>query len=155
MTPSPNPNPSLGPKPSAPDFHTLPDLVDEIRDLLDKITGHWSELLILQDRRKDVRDAFDELVNQQAFETIKTALTPPINAPALQQAGLAGKQLDAKLAKGRSLWSKFWQSGGRKWLDRLLGWLNKILGSLTAAIPGAEAIKELKELCEEELKDTE
>lgn len=152
---TPNPNPNLGPPLAAPDFQTLPQLVDEIRDLLDKLTGHWSELLILQDRRQDVRAAFDDLMNRQAFEVLKTRMTDPVNQNALDQAGLMGTQLNAKLGKGRSLWSKFWQFGGRKWLGRLLDWLNKILGSIGAALPGGEAIKELKELCEEELKDTD
>jgi hypothetical protein len=89
------------------------------------------------------------------FEQLKQALSNPGNHLQLDQAGLTGTQLNAKLGKGRSLWNKFWQFGGRKWLGRLLDWINKILGSISAALPGGEAIKELKELCEEELKDTD
>jgi hypothetical protein len=153
--PTANPNPTLSPPGKAPTLQALPELVDEIRDLLDKITGHWSELLILQDRRQDVRAAFDDLVNRNVFEQLKQALSNPGNHLQLDQAGLTGTQLNAKLGKGRSLWNKFWQFGGRKWLGRLLDWINKILGSISAALPGGEAIKELKELCEEELKDTD
>jgi hypothetical protein len=58
-----------------------------------------------------------------------------------------------KLSKFRELWSRF-MSGGQGWLGRVLQFINKLLKSIVSAIPGVEAIAELKEQCEEEIADT-
>lgn len=154
-------DPSLTPPAEPPELTDLADTLEEIRKLLRKIAYDWSELLVAHDRRKYVQDAYDEVTAAGgAFERVKKELsTPP--TPELEQklrdAGLEAstRQLELKLSKGRSLWGAFHWFGGRRKLGRLLAWINTFLESLGAAIPGAEAIKELKDACEEELKDTE
>jgi hypothetical protein len=131
----------------------LPDFMDHVRWLLDKITGDWRELLIPRGRRVIVRDAFDDLETRDVFSNARTELGNAANKPALVTAGLAGKQLDMKLSKFRELWSRF-MSGGQGWLGRVLQFINKLLKSIVSAIPGVEAIAELKEQCEEEIADT-
>ena len=68
-------------------------------------------------------------------------------------AGLEGPQLDAKLAGYAHARVGLIQRGGLKALGRTLRWINAILGSLSAALPPAEALKELKELIENGAKD--
>jgi hypothetical protein len=133
----------------------LEDVVDQVKLLLDKITGVWSELLITSDRRKVMREAYDELLDPDVFEQAKLAIADIENSTALSNAGLAPgtKQLEMKLGKGKSLWEKFFTSSKPRWLIRVLGWFNKLLGSLAAAIPIVEVIRELKDACEEEIKD--
>ena len=139
----------------APTLDTLEDLIDQVKILLDKITGVWGELLITSDRRTIMRDAYEELLDPDVFEQAKFAIGETANATALQIVGLApgSKQLEMKLSKGKSLWEKFFTSSKPRWLIRVLGWINKLLGSLSAAIPIVEVIREIKEACEEEVKD--
>jgi hypothetical protein len=142
--------------PGPPSLGGLPEFLDAVRELLRKIIFEWDELLIAEERRQALQDAFVEV--NPVFDTLidKVAATYDLTAQQkLVEVGLAGKQLEMKLGKGRSLWERFWRHGGRKWLGRLLGWINKILESLAAAIPGGHAIKELKDAVEEELKDTD
>jgi hypothetical protein len=133
----------------------LPEFIDSVQWLLDKITGDWKELLIPLGRRPIMREAYDEVVRDGVFiDTKAMVVNPdPPTTGALKRAGLAGSQLRMKMGKVVELFSNFFSKGGKKHLVRLLGWLNKVLKSLTSAIPGAEAIAELKDACEEEMQD--
>jgi hypothetical protein len=130
----------------------LPDFIDHVRWLLDKITGDWCILLVPRDRRNIMRGAFEDLDTRNVFEDVKTELVSTSKNQALTHAGLEGKQAEMKLSKFRDLWSRF-MSGGLGWLDRILRFINKLLKSIASAVPGAEAIVELKDQCEEEIAD--
>jgi len=133
----------------------LPQFLDCVRWVLDRITGAWNNIFIVKHRRPIMRSAYDDLVNRNVFGETKSQATAAANQEKLKDAGLTGIQLSMKLEKFLDIWRNFWTNGGIRWLDRVLGWMNKILKSLAAAVPGGEAIAELKDACEEEIKDTD
>jgi hypothetical protein len=145
------PSGSRPPPPGPPALKDLPEFLDAIWALLRKIIFEWDELMIAQERRQVMKEAFNELDNK--FHAIKLGLVD-FDTKKFADAGLDGKQLEMKLSKGRNLWRSFWKRGGRKWLGRVLTWSNKLLESLATVLPGGHAIKELKDACEDELSDT-
>ena len=125
----------------------LEDFLEEVRKLFDNITYHWDQILIPAEFRKPLVEAWDEL--RPAIASLKDEVNSDDNATKLEEAGLSGKQLQLKLGILNRVWEKFKDTGTAKVLRKLLGWINKILASLGAVLPGGEAVKELKEAIEE------
>ena len=92
-------------------------------------------------------EAWDEL--RPAIVMLKDEVNSPDHATKLKEAGLSGKQLQLKLGILNRAWEKFKDTGTAKVLRKLLSWINKILESLGAVLPGGEAVKELKDAIEE------
>ena len=121
-------------------------LLEEIEKLFDNIIYYWDQLLFRQDDRQRLRDAWEELKAKPEYGQLKQ-IDP--NASGLATAGLTGKQLELKMTSVSNVWQKFWLGPTDKILRELLKWLNHLLGS----IPGAEAVKELKEAIEGLIND--
>ena len=126
---------------------SLKDFLEEVRKLFDNITYHWDQIFIPAEFRGRLVDAWDEL--RPAITRLKDEVDSPYNETKLEEAGLSGNQLQLKLGILNRIWEKFKDSGTAKLLRKLLGWINKILESLAMAIPGGEAVKELKDAIEE------
>ena len=71
----------------------------------------------------------------------------------LGKVGLSGSQLELKIAGFDRVLERFTKRGTLKLLNKLLTWINNILGTLLSAVPSAEAIKEFKDVIEAELND--
>lgn len=78
-----------------------------------------------------------------------------VSSERLEEAGLTGAQLSAKITGYASARLFLLEWGGIKALKRAMRWMNSILGSLSTALPPAEALKELKEFIENGAKDVE
>ena len=109
---------------------------------------------------------------QGRFERLRVELLEarPVMDEQLLAVGLAGRELDIKLAAYNNareraqaataqLATVVPQPRVRGWLMPLfrsvLGWINRILGSLKAVFPQAEAIKEFKEFVEQGVDDAQ
>jgi hypothetical protein len=125
----------------------LEDFLEEVRKLFDNIAYHWDQILIPAEFREPLVEAWDEL--RPAIVTLKDEINSPDHETKLKEAGLSGKQLQLKLGILNRAWEKFKDTGTAKLLRKLLDWINKILESLGAALPGGEAVKELKDAIEE------
>jgi hypothetical protein len=66
---------------------------------------------------------------------------------------LSGEELNFKFTGFQLAFDRFVVRGTLNFLKKLLKWINSILKSLIAAIPGAEPINELKEALENEIED--
>jgi len=72
----------------------------------------------------------------------------------LSDAGLTGQALNAKMTGYTRSANRFWRRGGLKAMASWFGWVNTILSSLAAAVPGAHVFVELKETTEHVVNDT-
>lgn len=70
----------------------------------------------------------------------------------LAEAGLLGEELEYKYELITRLFDRFNRRRTSLWLRRLLGAINSFLGSLGQAVPGSEAVREIKEMIEQTLK---
>jgi hypothetical protein len=141
------------------DLKGLIDFLQKTRTVL-RATVDAREVLFRETMRNLFRDAHNEI--DQLIESIVSDLdsdldasNPRTNFKALDEAGLTGTQLTLKLTGFGRAFDRFKQRGTLTLLHKVLSWINKILGSLTSAIPGSEAIKEFKEAVEEELDDSD
>lgn len=101
--------------------------------------------------RNKIFDAFQGV--QETIAKLRGKIGDPSEelAERLKEAGLTGKQLDLKYQGFDKAWRAFNAWGGMRLLKKLLDWIDIILGS----IPGAEAVKEFKEVCEKEMDSTD
>jgi hypothetical protein len=67
--------------------------------------------------------------------------------------GLRGPEFQAKVQGFQRFRALFWRDRQPRWLKKVLKWGDIILGSLAAAIPGGDAIKEFKETVEAGAED--
>lgn len=66
----------------------------------------------------------------------------------LEALGLVGNELEMKLAGFTNAFERFVMLGGVRALKKVLRWINLFLGSLASAVPGVDALKEVKEAVE-------
>jgi hypothetical protein len=145
----------------------LLEITDEILSLLVHDEGEYvlDEFIGDEEYRSDLRKAWERVAER--LERAKwliggvfgtDALVPPsddddgIDYRALDEAGLTGSELKLKHRLIMRFFSRFKGSGTSLRLERVLGGLNSYLGSLAEGIPGAGAIKELKDMLELTLK---
>ncbi len=126
----------------------LDAFVETTEGLLDNVAFHWSELLFEEGDRNPIRDAWNEL--KQTVPMIRQGVRT-LTQTLLQQAGLFGAQLTAKLNAVNQAWENFQIWGSVKKLKKLLGWTILVLGSLSSILPGAEALQEMAELMEKSI----
>lgn len=139
---------------SASDRNDLKEFLDDTRSVIRQIVDARHVLF-----REDVRQLFVDSWAEVEPE-IESAMTllQTSGAPLekrLGEAGLSGKQLKLKLTTFRRLLDQYKKRGTLTLLTKLLKSINRILGSLISAMPGAEPIKEFKEAIEEELDDSD
>jgi hypothetical protein len=121
-----------------------------VRQLLQKIIDA-RDLLIPLSRRDLLEAAWNDFMQQ--WDSLLGQLAQHQYQPQqLEQAGLTGSQLTMKLHGFWKAWEAFNWFVGRKRLKRVLEWINMILGSLGKVVPLVEALKELKEAIEEDLR---
>jgi hypothetical protein len=134
-------------EPETDNLNTLGGFLDETSALFDNMTGAWCQILIVSDLRQPLQDAWQEARTQ--FDELKNAVSTPSNFEILRKAGLADKQWRLKWKALQKAWKRFAESGTVKFLKKVLGWINMILGSLASVLGGAgEGLKELKESIE-------
>jgi hypothetical protein len=126
-------------------INNLEEFLNETQGLLDNIVGPWSQILFEENDREPLEIAWTEL--RPALPDIEYQLHDALPHQ-LEEAGLSGNQLTAKLKWLNDAWKKFKEKGTVKLLKKLLEWINLILGSIAIIVPKAEALKELKEAIE-------
>lgn len=117
-------------------------------------------ILFPQPLRGPLTQAYSEYRGEENYESPRHNLhyrleSGEVNYEGLVQVGLVDQQLNAKLTGYASARQALIQRGGLNSLRRTVRWMNSILGSLTSVLPPAEALKELKELVENGVKDVE
>lgn len=143
------------------DRRDLQQFIEEFRDLMEDVTGPRHPGLLSPTRRDELRAAFEELTDvftqvRDALENpdIETSAIPP-RTLSLTDADLIGPNRERKISGFRRGLERFRDWASRKTLGRAFRWANTILGSLAGVIPGAEALKELKEYAENLIADAE
>lgn len=131
-----------------PTIDNLPDFLKEVEDLFDAIIKSWGDLLFKEKYRAPLADAWHELKDR--LPALRKELDHPSTdlKDRLNDAGLTGRQLEVKLLGINEAWQRFREYGSVRLLRRLLGFINDALGSLAAAVPGIEALDELKKIIE-------
>lgn len=141
-----------------------PDLIELVRFLHDSRNVFRTIIdargvLFREEVRQPLYDAYTKDIEREIELVMSELQDADQNNPDLCQklgdAGLSGVQLYLKIVGFRRYYERFVKRGTLKVLEKLLRWINKILGSLAAGLPGAEAIKEFKEIIEGELDDTD
>lgn len=66
----------------------------------------------------------------------------------LDQHGMSGAELDFKINLFEFFRERFYADPAMRWLKRLLAQVNSMLGSLSSAFPGLEAVQEFKDALE-------
>lgn len=121
----------------------LDELLSELRKPSDKVF----ESELPGDIVESVFGAWGEIRKREVLErAIHVQMEMPRNT--LEQSGLTGSQLSAKLRVLRWLGMRFARSRTGATLRRLLGMVNSLLGSLAEANPFVHALKEFKEVLE-------
>ena len=126
-------------------INNLREFLKEVEGLLDNIVGPWNQLLFAENDREPLEEAWTELKPKLPDIERQLLDTPPDQ---LEDAGLSGNQLRAKLKWLNDAWKRFKEKGTVKLLKKLLEWINLILGSIALLVPKAEALKEMKEAIE-------
>jgi hypothetical protein len=131
----------------------LSEFLDEVEKLFDDIIGKWGDLLFKKKFRQPLAEAWSEL--KITLLNLKQEIKNPSYElqNKLKEVGLSEKQLSAKLLGLNDVWERFREYGTVKLLKKLLDFINDVLGSLGAAVPGIEALEELKKLIEKWLDD--
>jgi hypothetical protein len=135
------------------DRQKLIDFLDTVKTVIDEII-RARVILFREDLRGPLERAWVTSV-RNTIEIVQNELRNPgpgLN-DALGNAGLSEDELTFKLQGFQGAFDRFWRRGTVNLLDKLLKWINTILKSLIAAIPGAEAINEFKEAIENEIAD--
>ena len=142
------------PSASGIDIDELSDFLTDTRNVFQKVVDA-REVLFREDVRKLIKDSWDQIQRNitSVSSTVKDADSQLCQK--LGQVGLSGVQLSLKLTSFKRALKRFTDRGTLKLLEKVLKWINKILGSLMAAIPGTEPIKEFKDAIEEELDDSD
>jgi hypothetical protein len=121
---------------------------DRIRDFIDTLVNVLGEVVNSRNIlfHESLRDKLEAAWNDLLTNTIPQIRDdiPFAGDIKLQQAGLAGQQLDLKLQGFQSAYEDLKLMGGIKRLKRFFKWANLILGSLAAVIPAVELLKEYK-----------
>jgi hypothetical protein len=122
--------------------------------LFDNIVESWDQILFRRDVRSFITNAWSSLKStvQTSFQTLRSSLRGIAN-DILERIGLTGHQLALKLKGLNDAWQAFNELGTVRLLKKLLEWINAILGSLIAALPGGEALKEFKEAIEKLIQE--
>lgn len=134
--------------PTHPSINDLNDFLNEVEKLFDDIIEKWGDLLFREEYRQPLADAWHEL--KDVLPDLKSQISDPSPElrARLKEVGLSGRQLSAKLLGLNSVWTRFRKYGTIKLLKKLLDFINDVLGSLGVAVPGIEALDELKKLIE-------
>lgn len=152
-----NPNPM--PIPPVLPINNIPGFLAQVEQLFDEIAGSWSPILFKEKFRLFISNAWNEIkLGMRTPASTLASITNSFNNLAtavLDEAGLAGAQLQLKLEGLNDAWKRFNENGTVRFLKHLLGWINSILGSLAAVIPPAETWKEFKEAIEKLIEPTE
>ncbi len=149
--------------------------------LFDFMIYQWSEILFPKNHRRLIINAWEKIGGRKArkereflfaqyedigtfiddmesdfigkYETLR-AMEASIDSK-LEDAGLKGEQLELKLFCLREAWSNFEKFGTVFLLKKVLTWINSILSSLATALPGVDAMLELKEAMENSIDQNE
>jgi hypothetical protein len=131
------------------DQERLQTFIDRVRVILSELVGAQNDLL-RPVMRPLFTDAWAEVV--ETVPRVRAAVGS-LSDDQLRTLGLSGAQLTLKL-EGFRLADQALTLGG--WTDdivkKVLDWINILLGSILAGVPGAEPLKELKESLEKELE---
>jgi hypothetical protein len=133
-------------------MESLEEFLQELRSVLEEATysgdglvpAYLSPLLI---------EAWPEVATK--YEALEYAVQSGEYETRLQEAGLRGPQFRVKAEGFRRHLSIFRKDTPRKpkWLKKVLGWADIILGSLASVIPGGDAVQEFKEAIEAGAED--
>jgi hypothetical protein len=143
------------------DHTKLSFFMDDVETRLGEIVDA-RHVIFPEEMREPLQTAFSELTDRESgqFRRVRQRLEYPDEEirEGLEGAGLTGNQLFMKLLGYVRARNAFRRRGGIQTLQRLLKWMNSLLGSL-AGVPGlgtlVEPIKELKEAIENMLEDIE
>ena len=116
-------------------------LLDTTQALLDNVVRCWSDLLFAQDMREPVRAAWADLSFARLREEV--ARLPEED---LYAVGLAGPQLNLKLAGLSQVLTPFTRAPSIPRLLKVFDWLLSILGSLAGLSRHVEQLKEFVEV---------
>ncbi len=118
------------------------------------VTDVYGMLDMLVERRQEyfpaafgdlIRDAWQEVAEQRG--RVRDAVGS-ISDKQLASVGLTGRQLDLKLAIFDDWKKRFLESGGKRFLKKLLDWIDKILASISIVQPLVHALIEFKQSLE-------
>jgi hypothetical protein len=98
--------------------------------------------LAWNDARKKLVDVRDKFEQAELF---------PLEE--LKKVGLTGNQLQFKMDLLKKIYKTFCRRGSRLWLRRLLGSIDSVLGGLSTVFPTIEAVREIKDMIEQTLKE--
>lgn len=128
----------------------LTRFLDEVEHLMAEIVEQ-RERFFRAELRELIQRAWDEV--RPRFGKLRDALSSGVFDDRLDEVGLRGAQLELKMRGFGLALEEFRRSGRLGLLKKLLDWINTILKSLVAAIPGGEPIVELKEILEKEIQE--
>jgi len=130
----------------------LTDFLKELRTVLDDVVEQPTDLVPpylrpdMQAAWPDARRSLDRLIEGVATPS-------PEDEIRLQEHGLRGPAFQFKVGSFQRYLRLFRRNRKPRWLKKLLGWADIILGSLVSIIPGADALKEFKEAIEQAADD--
>jgi hypothetical protein len=144
----------MGGPASDADRHKLFDFLADVRYVLDEIVN--ARAILFREKLRDPLNAAWPSV-RHTIEAVQDQLRNPPDPDDLNRrlgdAGLSEAELSFKIAGFQLAYDRFAVRGTLNLLKKLLKWINSILKSLIAAIPGAESINELKDALENEIED--
>ena len=127
----------------------LQTFLDRVASIVDRAIGEQNSFIRIS-MRPLFSAAWSEV--EQGLPSVRSAVGQ-LSDDVLAGVGLSGAQLSLKLAGFGYAADRLDLGWTDKMLRKVLGWINLILGSLLAAVPAAEPIKELKEALERELDE--
>ena len=123
---------------------TLSEFTEEVSGLLENIVGPWSQILLKEDVRQPATDALNNLKSIQA--RVGQVFPAGLDPTQLSEVGLApGPQQFIKFKGLNDEWEGFNNEGTVTRLERVLGWIIHILGSIALVYREVEAVKEFVE----------
>lgn len=134
------------------------ELREFLREVLDFLRATLNEpygedgLLVLKEMEPELKRAWSDFVEDFDFEKVESQIRDTPDEK-LQNYGLYGAQLSAKLTLFRRRLGDFFNKKLKKTLGKLLPSIDTILDSLIGATGINEAIKELKELLGNSIDD--
>jgi hypothetical protein len=136
---------------TAADRTFLETFLDRTKDLFQRIVDA-RDFLFPQRVRDDINAAWMDIEKKNVIRDAKQAVSHILRDRA-EEVGLSGPQLALKKSIFNEVWANFDLFGGKKWLKKLLEFINKLLDSLKVLFPPLEGVKEFKDAIEFELVD--